>query len=112
MVLLTMLVSFFANATGQQIDNLTITKIRSVGNFHVGSIYDDSIELWFSTSLVWAESMNCTVGYRVYIDASKTHMVSAAFLAYASGKTVNVYADDTLPLRSGSCEISYIDINK
>ncbi len=98
-------------ADGQKIDNLTIKMIRSVGNYHAGDTYDNSIELWFTDSLAWTSNMDCTVNYRVYIDANNQHMISAAYMAFASGKKVNIHADDTLKLRSGSCELSYIDVN-
>jgi hypothetical protein len=104
-------VSSLANANGQQINDLKIKMIRAVGNYHAGDTFDNSIELWFTASLEWAENMNCSINYRVYIDASHTHLISAAYMAFASGKTVNIHADDSLPLRSGSCELSYIDVN-
>jgi hypothetical protein len=39
-------------------------------------------------------------------------MISAAYAAYISGLTVDINADDTLPMRRTSCELSYMDINR
>ena len=98
-----------ATAEGVHINNLTISKIRAVGDYP-GNTYDDSIELWFTTTLVWPDNMECTAGYRVYIDASKAHLISAAYAAQMAGKKVNIYADDSLTVRNGSCELAYLDI--
>lgn len=103
--------SAFSNAATQKIDSLTIKMIRSVGEYHSGDTFDDTVELWFTTSLAWTADVGCTANFRVYIDASKTHMISAAYMAFAAGKKVNINADDTLPVRSGACELSYIDVS-
>lgn len=111
---LLLLVSAVSSATTQaatqKIDNLTIKMIRAVGDYHAGTTFDDTIELWFTSPLEWNSEMNCSITYRVYVDASKTHIVSAAYMAFASGKKVSINADDALPRRSGSCEISYFDV--
>lgn len=99
--------SICAGTTG--INGKVLGKIRAVGDFP-GSTYDNSIELWFTTSITWPTGINCTNTSRVYVDAKHTHLVSAAYMALASGKTVNFLADDQLPNRSGSCEISYLDV--
>lgn len=93
------------------INGKVLSKVRVVGDYP-GSTYDNSVELWFTTPIVWPSGVNCTNTSRVYIDAKHTHIVSAAYMALASGKTVNFYADDQLPNRNGSCEISFLDVLK
>lgn len=94
------------------INNLEISKIRAVGNYKVADTYDNTIELWFTTSLTIPSNMNCSATYRVYVDAKNTHIVSAAYLAFSSGKKVNIQIDDLLPIRSSACEVSYLDVLK
>lgn len=91
------------------IQNKKISKIRAVGDYPA-TTYDNSVELWFSTPIEWPTTVNCTNTSRVYIDAKYNHLVSAAYMALAAGKTVSVHVDDQLPNRDGSCEISYLDI--
>lgn len=109
--LLFMVTSPQAFSAAKQTNNLEIQKIRAVGNYNAGTTYDNSIELWFS-SAVEISGTNCTIGYRVYVDAKYTHIISAAYMAFASGKKVNIQVDDLLPIRNGSCEISYLDVLK
>lgn len=75
-----------------------------------GTTYDNTVELWFAAPVVWPSGSNCTATFRVYIDAKNKHVVSAAYLALATGRKVNINVDDTLPNRAGSCEVSYLDI--
>lgn len=91
--------------------DLSIKKIRAVGDYKTGSVFDNTIELWFVSPVTWPSNSGCTSTSRVYINAANQHMVSAAYMAFASGKTVNVNVDNTLPNRGGSCEVSYIDVN-
>lgn len=92
-----------------EINGKILSKIRVVGDYP-GTTYDNSVELWFTTPITWPAGINCTNTSRVYIDAKHDHLVSAAYMALASGKTVNFFADDQLPNRNGSCEISYLDV--
>ncbi|WP_028864981.1 hypothetical protein [Psychromonas aquimarina] len=93
------------------IENKIIKQVRVIGDYS-GTTYDNSVELWFTTPISWPSNINCTNTDRVYIDAKHTHIVSAAYMALASEKTVNFDADDQLPNRSGSCEISFLDVLK
>ncbi len=112
LILITILLaSIYVNAGDQFIQELKIKKIRAVGNYNSGETFDDTLELWFTSGLVFSEDVTCTTTFRVYVDAAKNHMVSAAYMAYASGKTVGILVDDTLPKRGGACEISFIDVN-
>lgn len=109
--LVILLVVFSAPVAAEttEIKGKVLSKIRAVGDYP-GSIYDHSVELWFSTPIVWPVGMNCTDTRRVYIDAKHSHLISAAYMAFASGSVVNFYADDQLTLRNGSCEISFLDV--
>lgn len=91
------------------INGKQLSRVRVVGDYP-GSTYDNSVELWFTSPIVWPSAVNCTNTARVYIDAKHTHIVSAAYMALAAGKTVNFYADDQLPNRNGSCEIAFLDV--
>ena len=106
-----MLFSDMAHAAVQHIDNLKIIKIRTVGDFHLDGIFDNVVELWFAPHLALDEELSCTVTYRVFVDAKHTHVVSAAYMAAASGKLVSIHLDDSLPVRGGACEISYLDVH-
>lgn len=91
-------------------EGYVVNRIRAVGNFQVGTTYDNTIEIWFSTLPTIPASMGCTSAHRLYIDARHTHLVSAAFIAYTTGKKVNFNIDNTLPIRDNSCEVSYLDL--
>ena len=93
-----------AEITGKQ-----LSKVRVVGDYP-GTTFDDSIELWFTAPITWPAGVDCTNISRVYIDAKNTHLVSAAYMALAAGKTVNFFIDDQLTMRNGSCEVSYLDV--
>ncbi|MBA6231372.1 MULTISPECIES: hypothetical protein [unclassified Colwellia] len=99
-------------ASNERVNGLTIKFIRAVGNYSAGTTYDNTIELHFTTPLIWPEGSLCTITYRVMIDSKNNHLISAAYMAYASGFKVNINADDALPIRNGACELSYLDIVK
>jgi hypothetical protein len=46
----------------------------------------------------------------VYISSKNPHLVAAAYMAYSTGKTVNVALDESLTNRYGACEVSYLDV--
>lgn len=96
-------------AATAQINGKVISKIRAVGDYP-DARFNNTIELWFTTPITWPAGISCTNTSRVYIDAKHSHLVSAAYMALASGKTVNFFADDQLPNRSGSCEIAFLDV--
>jgi hypothetical protein len=99
-----------ASATDTEIDGLTLSKIRAVGDYSQGTTYDNTVELWFTTPLAWPAGSACTITYRVEVDANNKHLVAAAYLALATGKKVNINVDDTLPIRNGTCQVSYLDV--
>lgn len=98
-----------AQATDTWQTNLTISMVRAVGDYQ-GTTYDNSFEIWFTTPLAWPAGSRCAVPYRVIVDAKNKHLIAAAYLALASGKKVNVNVDDNLPIRDGSCEVSFLDV--
>jgi hypothetical protein len=90
--------------------NLTISKIRAVGDYQ-GTKYDNTIEIWFSSLPNWPSGAPCTNALpRVIIDAKNKQLVAAAYLAMATGKKIDINVDDTLPIRDGACEVSYLDV--
>ena len=54
--------------------------------------------------------MKCNETTRVYVDVKHKHIISTAYLAVASKKKVNIHIDDALPIRTGACEISFLDL--
>jgi len=64
-----MLLTGSASASNERNDGLTIKFIRAVGNYSAGNTYDNTIELHFTTGLIWPAGSLCTVTYRVMIDA-------------------------------------------
>ncbi|QHH96418.1 hypothetical protein [Acinetobacter dispersus] len=96
-----------AYAAGYYLENLTIKRIRTVGEY---SNFSNTVELWFNETLTYPSGAQCTSTFRVHIDAKHKHVISAAYLAMMSGKKVSVYANESLPIRGGSCEISYLDV--
>ncbi len=99
-------------ATDYYIQGLSIAFIRAVGNYQAGTTFDNTIELWFKTPVNCPAESNCPVTYRVYIDSKNPHLVAAAYLAFASDYMVSVNVDNTLPIRYGACEVSFLDITK
>jgi hypothetical protein len=46
----------------------------------------------------------------VFHNASHRHPVAGAQMALALGPPVSIVADASLPIRGGSCEITYFDV--
>jgi|GEM_PF-2634378 len=91
-----------------EISGLTISKLRAVGNYS-GETYDNTLEVWFTAPLVLPANIPCATA-RVEIDKSEQHLVSAAYMAFASGKKININIDSSLPIRGGMCQISFLDV--
>lgn len=104
-----LLLPVITQAENYKLTELTLSKIRAVGNYE-GSEFDNTVELWFTTSLSWPSGSGCTSTFRVYVDSTNSHIISAAYMAFASGKKVSINVDNTLPIRAGACEVSYFDI--
>lgn len=103
-------ISSTAIATDAYFDNLTIKKIRAVGNYIDGTTFDNTIEIWLAAPPSIPAHMGCPAGHLFYIDARNTHLISAAYIAFSAGKKVSVNIDNSLPIRASSCEVSFIDI--
>lgn len=108
-VLLFVITATPSYATNYNLTDLTIKKLRAVGDYQ-GTTYDNTLELWFTTPVEWPVDSGCTTTYRVFIDKQHTHIISAAYLAFSTGKKVLVNVDNTLPIRSGACEVSFMDV--
>ncbi|MBY0444262.1 MAG: hypothetical protein K2Q15_03525 [Burkholderiales bacterium] len=104
------LIPNYSNAANLQQYGLSIQKIRSVGDYE-GQTFDSTIELWFTAPLNWPSGSACTTTFRVFIDAKHKQLISAALLALATGRKVDINVDDSLPIRSGSCEVSFLDVS-
>lgn len=100
-----------AGAANIQLNNLVIQKVRAVGNYE-GTTYDNTVEIWFATPLSWPAGSQCTSTYRVYVDANNKHLIAAAYFALSSNLPVSINADESLPIRAGSCEISLLDVSR
>ena len=92
-----------------EINGMKIKKLRAVGDYPTAT-FDNTLELWFTVPIVWPETVACN-DFRVYVDAKHSHIISAAYMAFATGKLVNFHVDDSLPIRAGSCEITFLDVN-
>jgi len=101
-----------AQAAPAEWDGLSILKIRAVGDYGgADTTYDNTIEVWLASPPALPAGVSCSVNLRVYVNANNKHLVAAAYLALATGKKINLNLDDTsLPIRSGACEASFIDI--
>jgi hypothetical protein len=83
--------------------------IRAVGQFQDPQ-FSNTLEVWLTTPMSFPAGSPCTEGRRVYIDSKNYHLVAAAYMAFAKGRSVNIAVDDTLPIRVGSCEVTYLDV--
>ncbi len=112
--LLLMASSFSFSVIAQDItfSDLKIKWIRTVGDYSVGDTADGTIELWFDKALALPDNFPCSNKSRIYIDAKHQHIISAAYLAFASDLKVRITVDSNLPVRFDSCEISLLDVFK
>lgn len=104
-----MLASTSANAADSYLTGVTITRMRAVGDYQ-GTTFDYTFEIWLSTPPSYTSGSGCTSTYRVFVDAKNKHIYATALLALATGRKLNINVDDTLPIRGGACEVSFLDI--
>lgn len=95
-------------ASNVQYSGLQIAKVRAVGDYQ-GVAFDNTLEVWPVTLLV--AGANCTSLNRFYIDAKNKHLISIVYLALSMGRKIDVNLDDSLPIRDGACEASYVDLS-
>lgn len=109
-LLATLLVAGVCHAAPAEWDNLRILRIRAVGNY-ADATFANSVEIWIANPTPLPARLTCTVNFRIYVNANSKNIVAAAYLALATGKTINAWLDDTtLPIRTGACEASYLDL--
>lgn len=115
LLFITMMVASGLSSAGEfhSLYNLNINSIRVVGVYSNDTRHNNTIELHFSEELNWPDQAGCTDKRRLFIDASHTHLVSAAYMAFASDKRIQVTIDKTFSkLAAGYCQISFIDVLK
>jgi hypothetical protein len=99
-----------AQAAEIHVENVTISRIRSVGDFSA-PMYANAIEIWFVAPVNLPAGMGCpALAYRVAVDAKHKHLIAAVYLAFSMGKKININFDDRLPIRGDMCEASYVDV--
>jgi len=93
--------------------NVTINAIRPVSGNYPSDKHKNTVELHHEVrnycSLTACAPSN---KYRVVIDASDTHVVSGAYMAFAAGKKVNITIDTDLGTKNGICVVSYLTVLK
>jgi hypothetical protein len=97
-------------AVDTRLDDITITRLRAVGDYTAASTYDQTLEIWFNQPISYNSGSRCTSTFRVFIDARDRHLVATAHLAFATGKRININVDDNLPIRDGACQVSFLDL--
>lgn len=98
-----------ALATAFDLPTLNIQFVRAVGQYQDPQ-FSNTVELWFTTPLPLPAGSRCTDTRRVYIDSKNYHLVAAAYMAFSKGRSVHIALDDTLPIRGGACEVTYLDV--
>jgi len=111
-IFVTSVLPLFVKAEGELIKNLEIKFIRVVGDYSPNTTHDGTVELHFKSPITWGSTSTCIDPNRVIIDAKQTHLVSSAYMAYASNMKININVNTVLPVRSGICEIAYLDVIK
>ena len=56
-----MVVSLASTAGTDYVTGMTIQQIRAVGNYNVGTTYDNTIELWFTSPIVWNKTLSVLI---------------------------------------------------
>lgn len=99
-----------AHATDSYLTSIAITRIRTVGDYQ-GTTFDNTTEIWFNGPVNYGAGSRCASAFRVFVDVKHKHIVSAALLALSTSRKVNINVDDTLPIRDGACEVTFLDID-
>ena len=90
-----------SHAVPHQFSGIAIGKLRALGDYQ-GATYDNTLEIHPVVPLNVPPTLLCTSQERLFIDARHMHLIVAAQLALATGRTINVGVDDSLPLRDGA----------
>jgi hypothetical protein len=104
-----MIVAINVHATRCTETDVAISKLRAVGDYTSGDQHDDTLELHHN-SRNWCGLTECSSNHRVIIDKERSHLVAAAYMAFASGKLVDITIDTVWPTRSGICVVSILDV--
>ncbi len=111
--LLTVTVAMTSNVSADTCEetNVTINGIRSVSGNYPTAKHQNTIELHHEVREYCSLSA-CAASnkYRVAIDAADAHIVSAAYMAFAAGKEVNIFIDTDLGTKHGICVVSYLTV--
>jgi len=67
----------YATAADYTLNELTVVRIRAVGDCQAAEISDNTVELWFSESISGRAGPNCLDGRRVFVNARHYQMVMA-----------------------------------
>ncbi|KZN68810.1 hypothetical protein N478_14195 [Pseudoalteromonas luteoviolacea S4060-1] len=91
--------------------NVKITSIRAVSEQFPQAPHKNTVELHHEMrDYCSLDACSTANRYRVAIDGADNHIISAAYMAFASGKPVNIFVDTNLGTRSGICVVSYLTI--
>ncbi len=90
-------------------DDISISMVRAVGDYPSSTAHASTVEIW-TGNRPWCNLVACTSKNRAVVDSKHAHVISAAYMAFASGKKVNITIDDALTTRNGICEITHIDV--
>ena len=90
--------------------DMTIQSIRAVGDYPGSELYDETIEIHFTQPITWSSTLSCTGTDVVYVNASDSHVVSAAYTAMIAGKTVSAFTSDSAEVRGSYCTVSWLEI--
>ena len=101
------------NAATCSESNVTINSIRPVSGNYPSEKHQNTIELHHD-SRDWCSLSDCVVSnrYRVVVEATDEHIVSAAYMAFVAGKKVDIHIDTSLGTKNGICVVSYLTVKK
>ena len=113
LVSITILISAAVKAETCEETDVVINSIRPVSGDYPSEKHKNTVELHHEVRSYCSLSACADSNkYRVVIDGSDTHMISAAYMAFAAGKKVNIFIDSGLGTRNGICVASYITVKK
>lgn len=106
-----LLISSSVNAATCKESNVTINLIRAVSGNYTDDKHKNTVELHHDTKS-YCDLSTCSNKYRVIIEGSDKHIISAAYMAFAAGKKVDINIDTDLGVKYGICTVSYLTVQK
>jgi len=93
--------------------NVTINSIRAVSSGYHNDKHKNTVEIHHDVRN-YCDLSACADSnkYRVVVDGADQHIISAAYMAFAAGKSVNIVIDTDLGTRNGICVITYLTVTK